>query len=423
MFCFCVTVLSLNHSSSNNNLYIYGPETIESRDLYSVDSNFQIVHFCSGVVTISSNVIRGWTLLHTVNISETVKYIDPTAFLECISLSSFIVHENNQIYKSNKNNLVSLDNTILFRFPPKSRQIFNKAYAIDANIKNISDYAFESADFGNVNFDAQSQIEVIGSFAFWKSNIQEIYLPSSISVIKRYAFSSTKYLKQITFTDSQKHITIEEYAFSESSIPNFIFPFYCQVSESVFCFCTSLSEVMIHSPYTSIDLNTFSGCLTINKFDISSSSQIIDVNGFIMNSERTLIYYITPSATTLDQYSEDALFCDTAFRTCSTNVNLSLAYNKWYSILEGIIYFNKSAVSTFSNLPEIEIGIVAIRRRCFYGLKNIKSITFLRSLDLIEADAFRDCSFDQNTQIHFPDSLSTIQVIAFIMQISAPRAF
>ena len=396
-----------------------------SRDLYSVDSNFQIVHFCSGVVTISSNVIRGWTLLHTVNISETVKYIDPTAFLECISLSSFIVHENNQIYKSNKNNLVSLDNTILFRFPPKSKQISINIYTIDANIVNISDYAFESADFGNVNFDAQSQIEVIGSFAFWKSNIQEIYLPSSISVIKRYAFSSTKYLKQITFTDSQKHITIEGYAFSESSIPNFIFPFYCQVSESVFCFCTSLSEVMIHSPYTSIDLNTFSGCLTINKFDIFSSSQIIDVNGFIMNSERTLIYYITPSATTLDQYSEDALFCDTAFRTCSTNVNLSLAYNKWYSILEGIIYFNKSAVSTFSNLPEIKIGIdiVAIRRRCFYGLKNIKSITFLRSLDLIEADAFRDCSFDQNTQIHFPDSLSTIQVIAFIMQISAPRAF
>ena len=143
----------------------------------------------------------------------------------------------------------------------------------------------------------------IGDGAFSGTNIETVYIPSSVTTINANAFSNCTNLSG--FTSNQGLETIGSDAFKQctnlsyvelaqsistlgvsafegcTSIKNITIPqSVTTISDSLFKGCTSLSSVTLPSNATSIGDNTFSGCTSLKNIDIPSNVTTIGYGAF-----------------------------------------------------------------------------------------------------------------------------------------------
>ncbi|WP_179670700.1 leucine-rich repeat protein [Pseudobutyrivibrio ruminis] len=84
----------------------------------------------------------------------------------------------------------------------------------------------------------------------------EFKLPSTVTKIEQYAFSNTKGLSKVVFDDKLQ--TIDDYAFSGSSIEEIKFPESLQtIGFQAFCNCNGITEVTIPSKVSEIETYAF----------------------------------------------------------------------------------------------------------------------------------------------------------------------
>ena len=187
------------------------------------------------IQNITSNSFYNCNKITEIKIPANVSDIAGGAFSYCINLKNVYVDEDNNSFCDIDGILFNKNITEIYSFPPgKSKEL--DEYVIPSSVSNIREYAFSSCSF------------------------KSVFMPDSIIKISAFAFSSCKYLNKIVLPES---ITfIEEYAFYNCKsltgikIPSKI----TTINTGVFSYCSSLKGVEFPAKLTHICGHSFTDC-------------------------------------------------------------------------------------------------------------------------------------------------------------------
>ncbi|MDD6043381.1 MAG: leucine-rich repeat protein [Eubacteriaceae bacterium] len=213
-----------------------------------------------------------------------------------------------------------------------------------------------------------SGINGIGSMAFYGcTNLTEISIPSTVTVLEQSAFSSCNKLKSITIPDSVTSIGI-----------------------GAFTACNNLTSITIPDSVTSIENNTFSGCFNLISITIPDSVTSIGNYAFSYCSGLTRIL-IPDSVTSIGKG---------AFKGCSGLTSITIP--------EGVTSIGEDAFNDCRGLTSITIpeGVTSIGDRAFYDCGGLTSITIPEGVISIGDRAFSGCW--SLTSIMIPEGVTTI---------------
>lgn len=175
--------------------------------------NIQTVQIADSVTEIGRCAFWGCADLDTVSLGSGVQKIGEYAFSYCTSLEGFIVDENNPYFVTEEDVLFSSDKKTLVCYPRMS----SSCYFVPDGVISIENDAFGCNYF-----------------------LEEVILPSSISIIGECAFDECINLKKVKFVDNKASN-------------------YALIADSAFSNCTSLENITIPKFFTSIEGDIFYG--------------------------------------------------------------------------------------------------------------------------------------------------------------------
>lgn len=157
----------------------------------------------SKIIKIGDSVFS-YGSIKNISIPASVKYIGDFAFNNCSSLETIIFPINSNLQSIG---YAAFENTLINRItiPSKIKKIYN----FDKNIKIIE-------------FAENSKLQCIKGMK--NSKIEKINIPSSCRKIEQFAFSNCINLKTIDFAENTEKISIENFAFYNSSLESISFP-------------------------------------------------------------------------------------------------------------------------------------------------------------------------------------------------------
>lgn len=231
--------------------------------------------------------------LEEISIPSHVKRIDELAFSSCYKLKKFDIPENSELisiekdafincaienitsipsslieFKSTFSNLTSIkiiqkqkanisyyDNKLILGKSDLKSDIFDIVYFARRDIKNvtipsfikqIAPYAFsECKQLQKVDFSENSELNSIEDFAFSLSSIEFISIPSTVIKICGRAFFNCDKLKKVDFKSNSKLLSIDDYSFSYSKIEKISIPSKVnRIGEFAFSCCYFLKKVI-----------------------------------------------------------------------------------------------------------------------------------------------------------------------------------
>lgn len=158
---------------------------------------------------------------------------------------------------------------------PNFLSVFQKYYKVEQiiispKIQKLGKYCFSRGFFPvlkEVYFEnpMQSQLEVIGSYAFSNSPVETVG-----EKIKTHSYTNS-------LRDLLKLKEIGQYAFERSSLNTFVYNGVAvdkfTIEPYAFRECTKLSYVRVHATEVSVKEKAFYNCWTLTDFDVSSSSE------------------------------------------------------------------------------------------------------------------------------------------------------
>ena len=230
-------------------------------------------------------------------------------------------------------------------------------------VTEIGDQAFSSSDVANVTLP--ETLTIIGKYAFYGCDyIDSIKIPDNVHTIKSGAFYECDYLTDIKLPSGLK--TIGNYVFESCNLKELHIPQYVE----------SIGEESIHAEKITVDEN--------NKFYDSRDN----CNALIETSTNTLIKAskntsFIPSTVTeigdkafsgIDELKEITIPASVkkigkqAFYGCDTLEKVVLS--------EGLSYIGYEAFGSCDSLKDIDLpdSVEKLMRRCFVSCKKIESI-------------------------------------------------
>ncbi|KAK8865214.1 hypothetical protein M9Y10_010752 [Tritrichomonas musculus] len=251
---------------------------------------------------------------------------------ELFDVKEFIISPQNKLFATINNNKVLVskasendDNYTILKYVMKDVE----RIIVPSYIQSISSYAFEcNSKLKSVEFEKNSQLEIIESYAFFAASIREIEIPASVIRILKNAFDFCSLLTKMTFESnsnlsfigsdivntsrltkvvipaSVKNIgnsafncsTITEFIFEENSnlcclncevcphckIESLLIPASIKSMNYSFPGCNKLVSVEILSQVISIEDLCFSECESLRVASIPNGESIsIDDNAFV----------------------------------------------------------------------------------------------------------------------------------------------
>lgn len=171
------------------------------------------IETAEGLTSIGTFAFQWCTNLATITIPSTVTSIGENAFNDCTSLSAINVDEANQTYSSIDSNLFTKDGTTLIQYAIGKTAT---SFTIPSSVTSIGDYAFSSCS-SLISITIGSSVTSIGGFVFTGcSSLTSISIPSSVTTIEAWAFFGSSALLSITIPSSV--ISVGPYVFA--SCPN-----------------------------------------------------------------------------------------------------------------------------------------------------------------------------------------------------------
>lgn len=296
--------------------------------------SFSKINLPEGLLFIGSNSL-GMCQMEEINIPKSVQEIEPLAFYDGFNLKAINVDEDNETLKSVDGVVYSKDGRKLLHFPSKKLQ--------------------------NESFSILNGTQIICEYAFSKSLLNEIMLPSSVIEIKPYAFNEAR-ASTIQLNEGLK--TIGEMAFSNT--PN-------------------LLGLSLPSSFTN-----FEGPALAYAGKASFSLTLENNNQTFILKDGVL-------------YSKDLKTIYGSFN--KSNANLVLEEDT-----ECIYPYAFSAKSQITSI-EFNNKLRIIGRAAFSQLFNIENITLPDSLESLDSQAFSTCNELKNLII--PQGILRISLGAF----------
>ena len=156
-----------------------------------------------GLTTLGYDTFHFCTALKSFTVGKDVKDLGLNIFEGCSNLEEFKVAEGNSKYKVVNNCLLSSSGSKLY--------YGCKTSTIPDNIVSIGDYAFYRRSDLKGTLVLPDSVAYIGQSAFSQTGLKEIYLPSGLKSIKRFAFYSTSGLKVYIDKNTDSNILQEQW--------------------------------------------------------------------------------------------------------------------------------------------------------------------------------------------------------------------
>ena len=312
--------------------------------------------------------------ISNLNLPCAVTEIHDLAFSSCRNLEFVIFPSNSQLYKFSPS--AFRETKIEQLLIPPSVQILEN----DSPIKPY-DYHIQPP----LSFSDNCQVKIIGDNAFYKHSFKSIIIPSSVTKIGEYLFSS-KYLSLITFSESSQLIEIGEYAFSESNI----------------------SSIVIPSSVKTINNFAFYKCQNLRNISFQANSQLENI-GTDSFKETTLSLFTMSS--NLRYFPQIILYN-------STEIIFEIdAENEYLNVVDNIVYSKDfKEVYRFPSAKEeifINESVEIIGEYAYCGCTMTK-ITIPSKVSVIKSHSFENCTFLHDVEFSASSQITKIEKYSFV---------
>lgn len=240
--------------------------------------------------------------LETIILPKTIQKIGDGAFslcglkkiiYDCESVCDFNARNwvfypdtsiNNEIEVIFGNNVKTIPNRLFYPLstsPFLLPNIKSIKFVENSNLTSIGDYAFYKVNIDNISLP--STLSRIGDYAFYQVDINELRLPSSLSYVGNFSFCSSN-ISNIRFNDELTYIG--DYAFYNNKELNSIDLSNTKVNyigEFAFNKCSNVSLLKLSSNDIEIHSNAFSNLTNLMTLDLSNASLTLYKEAFANN--------------------------------------------------------------------------------------------------------------------------------------------
>ena len=225
-------------------------------------------------------------------------------------------------------------------------------------------------------------VSIITDYAFQKSKVTSVSIPSTVTSIGEYAFRYCSSLTTVTIGSGVQTI-----------------------GWAAFDGCTNLTSVNIPNGVTEIDQGTFRDCVNLPSITIPSSVTTISSEAF--ENCRSLTSISIPSKV--------SIFCGDAIKDCCglTSITVDSGNTKYDSRdnCNAIIETATNKLVAGCMTTEIPNSVTSIGYSAFDGCSNLTAITIPDAVTTIGQNAFRGCS--SLAAVNIPDNVTSLESYVF----------
>lgn len=317
-----------------------------------------------------------------------------------------------------------------------------KVIKIPAKVTVIGDYAFYRSDVEEVILP--NGLKTIGEAAFYQcSSLKKINFPEKLERIKHFAFKSCTALESVDFPKEMlyiessafensglKHVTLPEKLihhdrngeniFAETALETVNIPRNFSLETGMFADCHQLKSVKI-SCGKSVSKNCFAGCENLEDISLDSISWFGD-GAFkrcksLKTKELTLYPYQHVHSNVFVECSFEKVHIENinelgtgVFKKCNLLKEVTINAPKTGASVNIGTFEGCSNLETVTFTDEADTNIVSIGEYAFYGCEKLTEIKLPKNLKRIASFAFR---YTGLSNITFPESLKGINEGAF----------
>lgn len=263
-----------------------------------------------------------------------------------------------------------------------------KSVQLSTGLKSIDQGAFSGCDSLS-KIDIPFSVSQIGKAAFEQSGIEELVIPSNVSVINTETFKNCKKLSKISLPEGITKIGFEAFEYC-NSLKNIELPSNLKLIEgSAFRLC-GLENITIPSSVEDVQKNAFYGCQELGKIKIQNGVYKIQSQAFSY-CKSLISIEIPPSIESMGE---------AVFEHCDNLQKVIVDF--------GVSDIGTQTFSACGQLRQVELPstLKNIGEKVFSGCSALTSVKIPQSVEKLGNDTFYKCG--ALVTLELPDGITSI---------------
>ena len=270
-------------------IYLTGGVTSIGESAFEGCVNLSYVQISNSVTEIEDRAFFG-TALTSVNIPDTVTWIDAQAFGGCFNLVSLTTPRTNTAYQTIDGDLYNKEGTVLIQYAVGKSA---KTFSIPAGVETVESTAFFRA-YQLEKIAIPASVKVLGDRVFGTCTaLEEISVDEKNTVYRSrsgdlYSADSSTFLQYAIGKENSTFLSTDDVkAVAEGAFENAkslkkvtLSATLTEIGKGAFKGCTALEELVLPDSLLSIGEDAFRGASALKKVTIPASVESIGVGAF-----------------------------------------------------------------------------------------------------------------------------------------------